>query len=643
MLLMTNSGKLASVLPDRQDVLPAEKATALGVPFAFDFSGWLSPSKRRALSVSDKAIDTTISSTYADGEGNRCRSLPSGNQAFNAALQAARGLQGDEAAQLRALRERVAQRCATPAQAPAWEKPRAIRSPLGQQFATYLEGAYAFYAGNFAHAAKAFDTLRQSTDPWLQEIGRYMVVRAWLNAAQAHAFEADYRMHPERVDKLALVAADTALADYLRHYPHGQYAASAIGLQRRLAWLGAHPARLAAAYDRAFAEWAPATSHVALEQLANELDHKLVLPLAYRLVDAGEIHSPAVLALVALMRMRANSGNPLTLAELLQQKARFAAMPALHDYLLATYLVYVDKQPQRALALLPPAPAHPLDYLGFSQQMLRGFALEDSGQSEQARQLWTQLMPLATRPLQRATLELALASLEQTGAIRRAFAIGSPIQDPGIRAVLLQHDADASLLRQQARDDTVDASLRDNARYTLLYKELTRGRYQAFLHDLALIPYPPSGALKPFTLPGHVNDDGYACPAIREVAMLLRREPDHAKGQNCLAEFVRQHPSPYPKVNGADALDPLSLGSAKSQFGGQPYARMDSYVKVINNGRAPHRDRDALYRAIRCFEPTGYSECGRHEIPRSTRKQWFVTLQSMYPRSQWARALKYYW
>ncbi|MFA8389124.1 hypothetical protein ACEPUD_03250 [Burkholderia ubonensis] len=660
LLLMAGSGKLGDVFPNPASVAPADRASRLAVPFSYDFSGWIDIGQKvTTMQVADGAQ----SDTYADGEGGICRSASSGTRAFNDALDAAKGLSGDDAARLRAARADMVKACAPGANGAGWTKPAGLQSPLGQQFAAYLDGAHAFYASDFDGAATTFDGLRNSADPWLKEAALYMVGRARLNVAQAGAFSSSNdAMSADHVDKTALGAADAAFRDYLHAYPHGRYAASALGLQRRVAWLGGDTQQLAAMYDNAFSTWSPAASNVPLGQLANELDSKMLMSLGD---DTSRIQSPAVLALVDLMRMRSTDTvywsdrkpKPLTLDELRAQKPRFAAAPALHDYLLAAYHVYVDKKPQQALALLPSSPGAPLDYLALSQQTLRGFALEDSGQPAQARQLWERLIPLAKFPLQREALELALAiNLERAGQIAPMFAEGSLIRSPAIRSILLQHAADADLLRREAQNRSGDAVLREIALATLLYKELTRGRYAAFLDDLALVPARPSDALKAFVQTGGVSDGEYVCPSIRDIAATLKRTPADPKGHNCVAEFVRRYPpvygnddpsfgrSPADPRTWASKKAPPSLGSAPSQFQGGTYARIDSYRKVIGNAQAPADDRAyALYRAVRCFAPAGYSECGGNDIPTRTRKQWFNTLKAAYPRSKWAQSLKYYW
>ncbi|VVE47666.1 hypothetical protein PIN31115_04478 [Pandoraea iniqua] len=483
-----------------------------------------------------------------------------------------------------------------------------------------------------------------------------MVGRAQLNAAQAHAFDSDDTLNRAKVVKVSLDVANAAFGTYLKFYREGRYARSAAGLQRRIAWLGGDVAKQASLYDDAFTTWSATTSNMSLIQLANELDNKLLLAPNF---DTCVHLPPSVLAVADLMRMRVSGkvDKSLTLDELRAQRSRFGNKAALHDYLVAVWYLEIDHRPEQALALLPPAPDTSPDYFGLSQQIVRGLAFEASGRSDKARDLWTHLITLAKFPLQREALELALAiNFEQVGIVERAFVDHSPIQDIGIRAILLQHAASANLLRTQAKIKAVDSPLREMALYTLLYKELTRARYTGFIADLALVSGLPSRALEPFTSPDSTNDEGYVCPSARELAVMLQHNPGASKGLNCLAEFVRRNPPAYPRLIGEATARrcppprtgevPVSapLGCGPSQFGGKAYERISSYLRVMDDARAPSDDRAyALYRAINCFAPAGYSNCGGNDIPKRNRRLWFKRLKSGYPNSQWAQSLRYYW
>ncbi|WP_175757660.1 hypothetical protein [Burkholderia ambifaria] len=661
MLMMVDGAKVARVFPDPKTIPPKDRISHMIVPFPIDFSGWIDIGQKAPDPAGGAADTDAPSNRYADGEGSICRSMDAGADAFNDALDGAGGLPPDEAARLRAARTEIAQKtCAAGGASAAWTKPP-VKSPLGQQFAAYLDGTNAFYRADFHAATRAFASASHSANPWLKETGLYMAGRAQLNAAQANAFDNDSPTPSRaRVTKVSLDAANTVFRTYLKVYPQGRYAVSANGLLRRVAWLGGDVAQQADLYGHALARWSPATSNVPLIQLANELDSKLLFGSE---LDARQIQSPTVLATVDLLRMRTSDNNdssrgkPLTLDDLQAQKPRFANAPALYDYLLATWYVQIGRKPDAALALLPSTPAAPLDYFGLSQQALRAFALEDSGQGDKARQLWRDLIPLAKLRFQREALELALAiNLEQAGLINDVFADDSLVQNAAIRAVLLQHTASADLLRAQAQNQATGAALRDTALYTLLYKELTRAHYADFIADTALVSGAPAAPLKPFIASGARNDDSYVCPSAREIAAALQQNPADAKGLNCLADFVRLHPPaaglegdavpPWMRNASAAAATrvPPTLGGAPSQFAGKPYERMSSYVTVIADAQASPNDRAyALYRAINCYAPGGSNECGGKDVPKNVRKRWFDTLKTAYPGTPWARKLRYYW
>ncbi|WP_407972688.1 hypothetical protein ACJ51O_33970 [Burkholderia pyrrocinia] len=661
MLLMVDSGKVAQVFPDPKTIPAKDRINQIIVPFPLDFSGWIEIGQKRPDQAGGAADADAPSNRYADGEGSICRSMNAGADAFNDALNAAGGIPADEAARLRTARTDIAQKtCAAGGASAAWTKPP-VKSPLGQQFAAYLDGTNAFYRADFLTATKAFANASHSANPWLKETGLYMAGRAQLNAAQANVFDNDSPTPSRaRVTKVSLDAANTVFRTYLNVYPQGRYAVSASGLLRRVAWLGGNVTQQADLYGNALARWSPKTSNVPLMQLANELDSKLLFGSE---LDARQIQSPTVLATVDLLRMRtsdssdASRSKPLTLDDLQAQKPRFANAPALYDYLLATWYVQIGHKPDAALELLPQTPAVPLDYFGLSQQTLRAFALEDSGQPDKARQLWRDLIPLARFRFQREALELALAiNLEQAGLVNDVFADDSPVQNAALRAILLQRSASADLLRAQAQNQATGGALRDTALYTLLYKELTRSHYADFIADAALVSGTPADPLKPFIAPGARNEDGYTCPSARDIAATLQQNPGDAKGLNCLADFARLHPpaaglegDPVPLwIRNASSTTatrvPPTLGASPSQFAGKPYERMSSYVTVMADAQANPNDRAyAFYRAIKCYAPSGSNECGGKDVPKNTRKRWFDTLKATYPGSPWAQKLRYYW
>jgi hypothetical protein len=633
--------------PAHKDNSPPDRPTPAAL---FEWAGF----KDRMFPPAAQAED----SSYADGEGSRCRSNADGIAAFEAALKDARGLPDGERADLVAARRGLQPTCSAASGGAGAITGLAARmkSDPGKAFARYLQGALAFYDGDYDAAATQFASLRGAGQPWLRETARYMLGRVEVNRAQVNAFD-DYGSRKDTpVDAQTIARAEAGLLAYLRDYPNGLYAASARGLLRRVYWLGGDKAKLAATYVALFSQGATAPG-LDDSGLADELDTKL-LPA----IKPADTSDPILLAILDLAAMRtadseADSGccgTPITLAELEAQRPPFAANPALFDYLLAAHAWFVEGKPAEVLRLIPDASHQKrFSYLQFSRQMLRGIAL-DAVKDRNARGFWLDLLPGATLPYQHAAVELALALHdERTAALGRVFEPGSPVVDPVVREILLVNVAGAPLLRQQARAAAAPAHEREAALFTLLYKELTRGAPRDFVADLALVPASAASTtgsidvlgsdhpwLGIFTHPA--ASDGYACPSLKETATQLAADPRGTRARLCLAEFVR--------LNGFDqyALDSQppkdELGGTASLFPGAVFSRLEVYKAVIADPAAAAPDKAyALYRAVNCYGPSGNNSCGGVEVPTAQRKAWFLRLKNEYPTTSWAKAQRYFW
>jgi hypothetical protein len=315
----------------------------------------------------------------------------------------------------------------------------------------------------------------------------------------------------------------------------------------------------------------------------------------------------------------------------------------------------VEKDAEKTLHLLPEAPTSaPLNYLTFSQQTLRGFALENQEKWSEAGQLWLKLLSQAKLPLQQQQLELALAmNYERSGQLTKVFAHNSPIKIPMVREILLRNVADPTLLRQQI-DKPAATQEHDVAQFTLLYKDLMRGFYADFLSDIKKLPesasttplfmgstYNAQQALALFQWDGK-NATDYQCPALINTVQTLRDENNNPHALNCLGEFVFRHGlDDFPLNSQPESHE---LGGTASQFTGTPFSRLAGYLQVMNSKNAAHDDKAyALFRAVNCFAPSGYNSCGPQEIAIEQRKQWFQTLKSHYADTRWGQQLKYYW
>lgn len=640
-LLLIDAGKLTGNLNLPTDFPMAPDVAPLRVPF--DFENWQISGIGDHASKAGAQSTQEPSNSYAEGEGSRCSTARQGVEAFSRAVNAA-ALPAGEASILITARTSLVADCNTTTRMTDWNPPAGIHSEVGRQFLVYAAGANAFYSGDYSSAVKNFKSLENSGNSWLKETSRYMVGRTLLNSAQAGAFGqfGDLQLKDVRKDDLA--RAEEAFGGYLRDFPRGIYAASARGLLRRVYWLEGDQARLADAYDKAFAE--AEKGNVSVEGLIQESDSKLLGTL-----QVDRIQSPQFLLIVDMMRMR--SGNEdfggdtrepeaLTLKELEAQKGRFVRNPAFYNYLLAVFHVYVDKKPEEALALLPELPDRRLNNFDFSQQSVRALAMDAAEKFDEERKLLLKMLPVSKLPLQSEQIQLELANLEQhTGQVERVFAADSVIRDRAIRTILVEYSATPAMLRKRIKDATEDPEVMNAAMYTLLYKELTGGYYKEFQTDLGLMPAHLSAILAPFSAAGQGSGAEYRCPSLRETAAILEHNKNDAKSLNCVGEFVRTKDVHYGQ---GEAPPETDLGGGSSPFPVTNYSRMDGYLEVIADRQA---DRDArayaLFRAIRCYAPSGSNDCGKQEIPLSTRKGWFQMLHQEYPSSAWAQSLKYYW
>ncbi|UTH36912.1 hypothetical protein NLY39_01805 [Pseudomonas sp. KHPS1] len=593
----------------------------------------------------DSEADALAVQRFAEGEGNRCRSNDlQAMRGFVDALGATPDLAASEAQALARSRRSLLSLCGEgdPQAEDILPPATQLQSPAAQAFGDYLHGADAFYRGHFDHARERFAKLASSEQPWLRETAQYLLGRVALNQAQLNAFDEYGFFSPEQVDKTSLDASAKAFEQYLSNYPQGLYSDSARGLQRRVYWLAGDTRRFAEAFARQFERGA---QQVDMPALIEELDGKLLPSLA---PDA--IEDPLLLAMLDLIQLRdpgANREPRLTLEQLQAQQPRFASQPGLHAYLVAAWHFYRGGDAQQALAALPDAGSEPMNALAFSQETLRGLALEAKGENAAALQHWQALLARSQDPLQRAQLQLALAlNHERSGQLEKVFAADSPISTAPIRERLLAYGAGPELLRQQAGDEQAPAGERATALYTLLYRDLDYGRYADFLRDFAQFPYKPTQPaqrLDPglFAWSGG-SDAGYACPSLVRIAERLAANAEDAQGMLCLGDFIRVHGLDEHWLNRPPAAG--ELGSAPSQFQGASFSRLAAYQLLLTGPQVSREDKAyALFRAINCYAPSGYNSCDGQDISKDQRKQWFQTLKRSYADTQWAQRLKYYW
>jgi hypothetical protein len=605
----------------------------------------------------------------SDLSGSRCQSVQSGGEQFLAAVERNRVIPAGDRRSLAEGRAKLATICAVQAGQQAegepvtvadLELPRLYASREGREFGTYLAGAAAFYLEDWDGARSRFAELRTAKDAWLAETARYMGARAELTAAAAPAFDEWGSFDLTAADKDAAARAASGFAAYLEAHPQGRYAASAAGLVRRALWLQGETGKLGAAYARLLERADPASP--ATIGLVQEIDLKYLLDAGSGQAGAG----PWLIAAHDLLRLRylptddtTTDGGyyvyglpPLTAAELAAQEPAFAGHPELYGFLKANYAFYVEHDYRAVLQLLPDD-ARKTEYgpLQFSRQVLRGMALAELKDRNEPG-FWLELLGGTKGLYQRQTVELGLAlSWERAGQVAKVFEPQSPIEDEGIRDVLLQHAAGPEVLRAVAGLSGRPKRERDQALYVLLYKELYRGSYAAAARDLALVPADaPIESYSEETSQAQVPlgqyrrgavSDGYPCPALSETVAQLARDPRAARARLCLGEFYR--------LNGFDyfalaAPPPAGELGSFAAYPGDPVPRDRIYRDLIGQAGVSREDRAyALYRAVYCYAPTGNNSCSNEQAPEADRRAWFRRLKSEFGDTRWGREIEYYW
>lgn len=640
---------------------PEDEPRASAVPdvnnpqFGHSFMTW--PGLRGALWPQQSQGSQASASQTADALG--CEASSGGIPTFNVALDAEPALSEPERALLRRLRLQVG--CGET----SWDD-KAVSSKAGSEYVAYLKAADAFYKGDWAAARIGFAALTRAHTQWVAETAKYMPIRIGLRAAIAPAVtEYGDFAGPDKTDRAAVAQADAAISAYLKAYPKGRYRVSAVGLKRRVAWLSGDWATLAQSYERLLATTAGGNETAA--DLAEEIDIKLLERSDAFTILGNQKDMPLLLAIMDLKRMRQRNGEaaPLSASELAAQEEHFQAHSDLYGLLQASRAYYAGEEPKTILALLPDAARQSrFTPLAFSRQTLRGMALSKLHDPNEVG-FWRDLLGGASPLYQRQLAELGVAiRWQRDGRLDQIFAPGSPITDSPTRSILLQTVATPTILRASARDASRPSRERDVARFTLLYKDLTRGSFGDFAADLALVPTSASAdsGLWDFAQQDVIPvglfqkgrwSDGFACPTIAQTAAALARSPGNAKARLCLGDFYR--------LNGFDGFslfkaedDKSTLGSGPDGFPGRLQSRGDIYTQVIADRTAAAEDRAyALYRAVMCYAPSGYNGCSgpyqsyqemeAAQAPEAERKAWFKELKTRYPNSRWAKALRYYW
>lgn len=518
----------------------------------------------------------------------------------------------------------------------------------------YLISATAFYDGQLDQADKGFQQLLPADQPWVAETARYMLIRVSINQAMKDAQDEYNMFDPRKMDKTAGQQAVQRIDDYLKQYPKGKYVDSAEGLYRRAEWISGDTVALARRFSKALAS---ATSVEQLQTIGNEIDNKLLEDS--RFVSSAD--TPILMLVQDIKRLRSPDGwmtlPALTQEEITRQQPLFekAGMQDAFHYLQAAFQYYQLRDDAAVLKTLPMTTAKDIsDVTAFSSQVLRGLAMQRQKQWDDAEAHWRHLLTLKTTYTQQQYLQLALAqTLVDSGHPERVFTPESPVKNLRFRSAILKVSADADLLHRQTGPQQTPEE-RAIALHTLLTKQLTHRDYTGFLKDSELLKViaPLKSTenmswneedLTLFNWDGSDTEDGYECPSLQETVTALSHNANDAHALNCMGEFFLRTGNGV-GFDWGESNMLNGLTDATDYYPGQEFNRLDNYMQVIADAKAPAEDKSyALYRAIYCYAPSGYNDCGSQDISKETRKAWFRQLKTEFKGSQWARQLKYYW
>lgn len=226
LLLDMGLAELAAPKPD-QKIWGAEFGT---VPFDFE-------ALRDA--ISNKIPNKRLPAISSDDDANavyeeRCQTNRSGIQRFSQQVSNNKLVAAPEKKLLIEQREKIEDTCDGKL---SFVSINQAMSPMGRQYASYINGAIAFYNGDYPTAKKIYQALSNVQDDWLKETATYMLVRTAINQTFNSAKDEYGSLVTSQVNNDQLTDTFLSVSNYFKKYPTGQYAASTRGLLRRAYWI----------------------------------------------------------------------------------------------------------------------------------------------------------------------------------------------------------------------------------------------------------------------------------------------------------------------------------------------------------------------------------------------------------------------
>lgn len=439
----------------------------------------------------------------------------------------------------------------------------------------------------------------------------------------------------------------------------GQYATSTSGLKRRINWYLQNWDELAKLYEQALAK---TKEPGILTALIAETDGKLLSKERVWNSDyfLNAPDSPRLTFIQTLRLMRdieCKEHHPcIDEGYLAQIKPVFEVSKTLpYGEYLELMLKYMKKDYSAIILQIQPMATLPRnDILVFSYQVLYGKALMAVKKWERAREHWSTLLHSSQDTEQQQFLQSELAAiLVLSDKTADVFDRNSQVTNLRYRSSILKTRAAPELLRQVVNNAPNDEE-RTIALHSLLMHDLITAHYADWLSDKKLASYISRPAIgkdfldvdvSVFDWSGEDTEKEYFCGSLEETVEALSQNKTDGHALNCLGEFIRTTNAKinlWKDGNGNGDLSEV-IFSRDTEALTQP-SRQEYYETVITDPKSEPEDKSyALYRAVMCYAPSGYNDCGGEAVDKLKRKGWFTQLKTEFPGSRWAKELQYYW
>lgn len=520
-------------------------------------------------------------------------------------------------------------------------------SPNGPgDYPYYIKGLIAFYGQDYSQALNSFENLSRTGSPWLRETTAYLLGRTHLLAALA-----DYNgWDSNGIDQKQVDAADRAFAAYLKLYPQGRYAASAIGMKRRIFMLQEKTEQLNAELLRQFA---PYLSHAQQTQQCDERCRNLTLEFftTYNPTLPAPYEAP-VIAAYTLMVQEAPTAD--LVAELESHQATFASYPGLFQLTRNILLYRLGRYQQLADTFAAPTSGE--DDITVGNQVFFARALENLHQYGRARSVWNAIAakhrasifaessisdPFALQrpatPVGRATdnyLQVARArNYLLAGDVQKLAARDSGVTDPMLLESCFIESATDNDLKVIIANPKATPDVRKLAQTTLMNRLLFEKRYGDFV-----------AMLKQLRDPGIYTQ-------VQTAAVTLQNDPNNPKGLLNLGYFLAYHHLvPQESYKETEVLRfgfaPKRADRPQKDVSEAPFRL---YLKALKQyGPQDHDENEAkllhyLIMAFKQSNDTYYTTWWQVKDDENKGKDWFDRLKSKYPQSKWRKKTKYYY